>query len=223
MSGGKQLALADAQRAARGLARELEPFCERIEIAGSVRRGKPLVSDIELVAIPKVDRVEELDMFGQAVLVRKHNYLDAHLRDMLRAPAGPIFKSRTDLFQAVGLLPDGVPDVVRWGERYKRFYFLWPARSAVVSVDLFITTPDNFGAIYVIRTGPSDFSRELVTHLKHHTPYRQQDGAVIVEATGEVVPVREETDYFALAGVPYIEPERRNVPALRKALRETGA
>jgi len=31
----------------------LSPYCSRIEIAGSIRRAKPEVGDIELVAIPK--------------------------------------------------------------------------------------------------------------------------------------------------------------------------
>ena len=31
----------------------LEPHCERIEIAGSIRRKRPVVGDIEIVAIPK--------------------------------------------------------------------------------------------------------------------------------------------------------------------------
>lgn len=31
----------------------LQPHCERIEIAGSIRRKKPEVKDIEIVAIPK--------------------------------------------------------------------------------------------------------------------------------------------------------------------------
>jgi DNA polymerase/3'-5' exonuclease PolX len=31
----------------------LAPFCARIEIAGSIRRGKPQVKDIELVAMPR--------------------------------------------------------------------------------------------------------------------------------------------------------------------------
>lgn len=39
--------------AARLLVAKLQPACERIEIAGSLRRQRPLVSDIELVAIPK--------------------------------------------------------------------------------------------------------------------------------------------------------------------------
>ncbi len=32
---------------------ELEPHCDRIEISGSIRREKPWVKDIEIVAIPK--------------------------------------------------------------------------------------------------------------------------------------------------------------------------
>lgn len=32
---------------------ELAPYCERLEIAGSIRRKKPEVKDIEIVAIPK--------------------------------------------------------------------------------------------------------------------------------------------------------------------------
>jgi DNA polymerase/3'-5' exonuclease PolX len=42
-------ARAIAERAKASLA----PFCTRIEIAGSIRRRKPVVKDIELVAIPR--------------------------------------------------------------------------------------------------------------------------------------------------------------------------
>lgn len=42
--------------------------CERIEIAGSLRRAKEEVGDIELVAIPKVEPVTGL--FGEAVAQR---------------------------------------------------------------------------------------------------------------------------------------------------------
>jgi DNA polymerase/3'-5' exonuclease PolX len=31
----------------------LRPFCERIEIAGSIRRRRPIVGDIEIVCIPR--------------------------------------------------------------------------------------------------------------------------------------------------------------------------
>ena len=42
-----------ALQIAEKVKQELEPHCERIEIAGSIRRKKPEVKDIEIVAIPK--------------------------------------------------------------------------------------------------------------------------------------------------------------------------
>ncbi|MCH4551995.1 hypothetical protein [Aestuariibaculum lutulentum] len=38
---------------AQKVKQQLAPHCERIEIAGSIRRKKPEVKDIEIVAIPK--------------------------------------------------------------------------------------------------------------------------------------------------------------------------
>ena len=220
MSGAKTFPLRLGIMAAERLRAELGPYCERIEIAGSIRRGKAQVGDIELVAIPRVDRSEQRDLFGTVITTREHNYLDAHLRQMLRETPPSIYKSRADLFSELGLLADGVPDVLRWGDRYKRFYFFWGRAGAVIPVDLFLASADNWGAILTIRTGPGDFSTALVTHLKHATPYRQMDGQLVIEATGEAVPVPEERDYFDRAGVPYIEPQHRSVPALRKALKE---
>lgn len=48
----------------------LKPHCERIEIAGSIRRKKPEVKDIEIVAIPKT---YETGLFesGIAIVVNK--------------------------------------------------------------------------------------------------------------------------------------------------------
>lgn len=43
----------EARRVAEELKRRLEPCCERIEIAGSLRRQLPDVSDIELLVVPK--------------------------------------------------------------------------------------------------------------------------------------------------------------------------
>lgn len=40
----------------------LQPYCERIEVAGSIRREKPEVKDIELICIPKLVQTSE-DMF----------------------------------------------------------------------------------------------------------------------------------------------------------------
>ena len=46
---------------AAALRQLLLPFCDRIAVAGSIRRGKPEPKDIEIVAIPKQ---QDADMFG---------------------------------------------------------------------------------------------------------------------------------------------------------------
>lgn len=45
--------LAQAEKLAQAAKIELVPYCGRIEIAGSIRRKKPEVRDIELVCIPR--------------------------------------------------------------------------------------------------------------------------------------------------------------------------
>src|SRR5690348_10860398 len=45
--------LEEALKIAERVKAQLEPYCHRIEIAGSIRRKKPEVKDIEIVAFPK--------------------------------------------------------------------------------------------------------------------------------------------------------------------------
>lgn len=52
MAKGK-IALERAQKVADAVVKHLSPYCQRIEIAGSIRRRKPLVNDLDLVLIPK--------------------------------------------------------------------------------------------------------------------------------------------------------------------------
>lgn len=49
-----------AEKLAAKIAAELTPFCERIEIAGSIRRRRPHVGDIDLVVLPKAGQLEAL-------------------------------------------------------------------------------------------------------------------------------------------------------------------
>ena len=45
--------LEEAKLIAERVKETLSPHCDRIEITGSIRRGKPLVHDIDIVMIPK--------------------------------------------------------------------------------------------------------------------------------------------------------------------------
>jgi len=53
MSEGAKYPYAEALQWAECVVINLKPYCERIEIAGSVRREKDQVGDIEIVCIPK--------------------------------------------------------------------------------------------------------------------------------------------------------------------------
>ena len=53
---------ANAYWIANDLQEVLAPHCQRLAIAGSLRRGKPEVKDIELVAVPKTKEIK--DLFG---------------------------------------------------------------------------------------------------------------------------------------------------------------
>lgn len=47
------LPLATADKLAAKIAAELQPFCEQLDIAGSIRRRRPNVNDIDIVVLPK--------------------------------------------------------------------------------------------------------------------------------------------------------------------------
>lgn len=52
-SNSNRLPLERARQLANAVRDELAPGCQRIEIAGSIRRRKPEIGDIEIVCIPK--------------------------------------------------------------------------------------------------------------------------------------------------------------------------
>lgn len=125
----------------------LSQACERIEICGSIRRLRPLVGDIELVAVPKISRQVEqgqADLFGQTsrgvTVVR--NLLWDELDSLLK--------------------PE---HYIRKGNLYRAF--LWPLQegSDEVQVDLFTADLRNWGLIQLIRTGSARFSERVVSQL----------------------------------------------------------
>lgn len=189
MSSGTRLPLAHAERVARAIVGELAPACERIEIAGSIRRKKPDVGDIELVLVPRmVDGAP--DLLG-AVTERT-----SALEPVLARLA------------AEGRLVDHPEKREADGDKYKR---RWAAKLGI-QVDLFLVTPPaEWGPLFTIRTGSAAYSQRLVTAL-HARGRRCVAGAVRERlGHGAVVPCPEEVDFFRACGVPMLPPERRTV------------
>jgi len=75
MAQGK-MALERAQKIADAVVKRLSPYCQKIEVAGSIRRRKPQVRDIDLVLFPKdpwnfhgeLMKLGQLKMSGKKIL-----------------------------------------------------------------------------------------------------------------------------------------------------------
>lgn len=185
MSGFHRVPLVEAGRLARELVATLAPACERVEVAGSVRRRRPDIGDIELVAVPRFATRPGLDLF------RTPEHVDL-LEEMLVA-----LRARGELVAH--------PERPAAGERYQRLYLPRPG----IQIDVFIVRPPaQWGPIFTIRTGPADFSQRLVERL---WAYGLQcvDGRVISSTTGETVACPEERDFFRLAHIAWCEPAER--------------
>lgn len=193
MSTGARRPAAAARGLADQLLAQLAPYTTRIEVAGSLRRGAAEVGDIEICAIPTVDR-QPAGLFGDEW--SEVNLLDAECGRLREAG---VLAPRLDV--------NGLP---RWGAKHKAALF------EGMAVDLFSIVPGSdaqWGVIFLIRTGPAAWSKQLVT------PRRQggwmpeylvcRDGALRYRETGEVLPTPEETDVFAALKRAYIPPERR--------------
>src|SRR5215813_8438422 len=120
----------------------LRDTTERIEVAGSIRRRRPDVGDIEVVCVPRVEtETRVVDLFGAE---------ESEDVDRLHA-------------RCVGLVSAGTletrPDKngrVAFGPKYKRLaYQGFP-------LDLFSTTADQWGVICLLRTGSAEFNQQLV-------------------------------------------------------------
>ena len=177
--------LEQAQVVAERVKAALAPHCERIEIAGSIRRRKPEVGDIEIVCIPKT--VFAPDLFGAP------GFADEFKTS----------QRSCEWVRAAWL----IGDVVMGRPVDGKYIKIRTAEGA--QVDLFTATAENWGLIYAIRTGSADFSHNVLASGWVRQGYKSVDG--MLTRGGSAVPTPEESDLFAAAGVTWTEPENRNL------------
>lgn len=213
------------------------PACEDGIVAGSVRRRCGAVHDLELVLLPIEDEAPDgpVDLFGDAVPDP-----GAERRRMSRL-------DRTlDYWIGLGFVQRGR----LWGDRQRTLTCV--SGNAVLKIELYLAYPTNFGNICMIRTGPKEFSRLLVTHwrkdgfLPDHFAHYQGDKAVPVSTVrgghlwlklppdrpggtmppDEMVACRTEEAFFRTIKMPWIDPWDRTLERLadlRRELRVPGA
>lgn len=180
--------LAVAERLANKIVAEISPFCERCEVAGSIRRHKPEVKDIEVVAIPRwEERPDPGDLFQTAML--RVNLLCENLSQRQHVQW---IKPGTSVIEPWPLKPEG---------KYWRGLL-----SNGIKLDLFIALPENYGLIKLIRTGSDKFNVGVFAHAG-----RVEIGVAngFLWHGSQPIPTPEEDDVFRVLGLEYVEPKDR--------------
>jgi len=178
-----------ASQLAGELVNLLSPACVQIEVAGSVRRCKSEVKDIEIVCEPRY--ATNLDMFGDIIKIAQNfgSHLDAIINTLLGVYRGTLKKN---------------------GEKYKQLALTYPHS---INLDFFIVTPPaSWGVIFTIRTGPASFSQRLVTSTRYGgcmpPGWKVQGGALWHDQ--DIVPTPTERSLFDAIGLDWIEPMSRS-------------
>lgn len=198
----------DAFKVAEALVAQLEPVCTRIEIAGSIRRMKPDVKDIEIVAVPDLTPVPRAKLeFGKPIPRLFNTALDKLVNAMLK---------------------DGSILLEKDGDRFKKFHL----KDSNIKVDLFLTIPpSHWGVQMVLRTGSEDFSHWVVTErtrgalpkgyfVKHQVVWINSeidkfripgdpDKAIALLTESNHLSMPEELDFLRFLDLGWIEPKDR--------------
>lgn len=194
-----RMPLHEARALAERLVSELKDACEQIVIAGSIRRQRADVGDLEIVCVPLTGIVTG-GLFGDESWPVDH--LEERIHDMFE---DGIIAHRLDknLRKAAG-------------SRYRRLLYRG------VPLDLFSPSAESFGAILAIRTGPSEYSRHFVTPrsqgglMPDHL--RMQEGSLRYRVSGQAIPTPTEESFFAAIGVPMLAPEARSTSTAAQPL-----
>jgi DNA polymerase/3'-5' exonuclease PolX len=74
---------------------------------------------------------------------------------------------------------------------------------------LFFAEEGNWGSIFAIRTGSAEYSHQVLAKGWVRQGFKSEGGYLLRDEEKYEVP--EEKDLFRLIGIPYIEPENRNL------------
>jgi DNA polymerase/3'-5' exonuclease PolX len=194
----------------------LAPECERIEIAGSIRRKQLTVGDVELVLIPKNTTLKtctdkftpQPDLFNLDGPAPEHHWKEE-----------PIFGHN----RITMLLVENGYSLKCDGPLLKKAY----RTSGGPTFEIYLTTPEKWGVIYTIRTGSSHFTKMLVTsrqdygwcpsnlHVHEGRVWRDgrferdANGKKVWKSHGEALETPEEEDVFRVLGLKWVDPEER--------------
>lgn len=172
-----------AQRCTARLKDWLGPFCERIEVAGSIRRCRGVVGDIDLVVIPKIH--ERHDLFGQPEA--RDNLTAMEIQRRCTAEGWRVDKA---------------------GEDYISFVTSGSAGKEPVQVDIWFAAPETFGTVWLCRTGSASHNITLSQRAQALGGHWQPHKGVTIR--GRRHAASTEAEVFAALNLPFVNPEDRH-------------
>jgi DNA polymerase/3'-5' exonuclease PolX len=167
----------------------LENHCHRCVIAGSLRRRKELVKDIEILFVPKmVTTADPADMFGGRITV---SAADAAIEVLLK----------------IGVIAERPNKIGRftWGSQNK----LALLASSGTPIDFFSVTEACFWNALFVRTGPDKLNIKVASAARKLGWEWHAYGDGFTRGTREHKIVKSEHDVFRHVELPYLEPWER--------------
>jgi DNA polymerase/3'-5' exonuclease PolX len=196
--------LNQAKDIAIAIGKRLQPFTDRINIAGSIRREKPDVKDIEIVCLPHYVDGAQGSFFADAVAekVISQNYVQ--------------------VVKSLGKVIKGKP-----GGRYMQIEL-----PQGINLDLFMPDTDDYFRQYAIRTGSAEYSHKTIAAAWFKKGWCGTDEGLRLQSDCQLdtehssgkkkwtcinpnakkPPVwQSEMEFFDWIGVPWIMPKLRTI------------
>jgi len=178
---------AEAVAAAREIVDALDPHCPRLVVAGSLRRRKKTVGDIEIIYISREeDRPSKVDLFSNELV--------------------PVVDDEIAAMQNAGILDRRLNS--KGTETYGKKNKLMRHVASGIPVDLFSATEDNWWNYLVCRTGGAQNNIQIAQAAKalgwKWNPY----GPGFTRRYEERQ-MHSEQDVYAFVGLPYLQPWQR--------------
>lgn len=201
MSNGIRVPYDEAKKIADNLVDQLSPACQRIEIAGSLRRKEPMVGDIEIVLILPI----AYNLFGDP---EEDETFALHLLDLALAKVGCICikngkKYKRVVFRGKYKVDLFITTPQKWG-------CIFTIRTGSAEFTKRLVTNKKYGGLC-----PSDlkFHEGRIWRIPLRTPEEEEvrlffDG-LIKEDYLNPLDTPEEADVFKALGIDYVDPDLR--------------
>lgn len=192
--------LSKATHVANALVETLAPHCQRVLIAGSIRRSKSEVKDVELVVLPKFVNGVGGDLFNP----QPEQIVSADFVRAVKA-LGPAVKGQ----------PTG---------RYTQILLPASAIQESIVLDLFIPAPNDYWRQFAIRTGSAEYAARKIAGgwkaigwcgsdvglRKIEDCEPKTSGWKCINPKAELPPAwNSEEEFFAWLQIPWIQPRSR--------------